>query len=536
VKIGGSLFSAVIVIASTFTTPANAGVKDFVAHLRPVFAPKTQALFQSIALYSSRAGQADLRDRFEGMAKGTAYGSGWVVVTEDGQNFIVTNRHVVLQAETVDISFEDADAQKREFKSCPIVYIDTEMDLAVCQFPNAERIFPAGFRLDTAPQEDLAPVVAAGYPAYEGKPLWQLSAGTITNSHARIDPASPYLIQHSAPVDPGNSGGPLLVQDDSEASGYRVIGMNMAKALHRESTAFAIPAGNVAEVVEKARLSVRDRGDAGALRASLIDQCNAFAEEVGTDRPLEHLVNTFISCSIAETRGFKAFQTVRGATLWPEKFDSFFINDPVESMRASVYLLLASESTREGHAAFQRVVPGRDSSRAADAPVQTEFLFGSAKKTITWSLEGGRWKISDVLLQFSPDATGAPIPAAVPAAPRQPRRGGIPPNTLLLGGGGVGGIGEGWQLQGDQYGDLSFTGIMIGEHIRFTVWVGRPSAIRCCGTLRWADLPTRFQMSCSSPCRSAPSLRPIPRRRPRWPSVPRFSSVCHRCWVFPLSR
>lgn len=48
-------------------------------------------------------------------------------------------------------------------------------------------------------------------------------------------------MQHTAQVDAGSSGGPLLIRDENAAAGFAVVGINTWKASDRENTNFAIP-------------------------------------------------------------------------------------------------------------------------------------------------------------------------------------------------------------------------------------------------------------------------------------------------------
>jgi hypothetical protein len=69
----------------------------------------------------------------------------------------------------------------------------------------------------------------------------KLSAGTISNAHLRIG-SGPYAtyLQHTAPIDPGNSGGPLL-----DAAGA-LLGINTLKITGRDGVGLAIPSSRLA--------------------------------------------------------------------------------------------------------------------------------------------------------------------------------------------------------------------------------------------------------------------------------------------------
>ncbi len=137
-------------------------------------------------------------------------GSGFVVATA---GYLVTNQHVVEGCGEVAVKYGDADELKAEIQAQ-----DPGTDLALLKLP---RSFPVAAGLhDRVRQGDT--VLAFGFPLYpnlsnEGS----LTTGTVTAlSGLQNDPA---MLQVSAPVQPGNSGGPL-----ADLSG-NVVGVVAAK-------------------------------------------------------------------------------------------------------------------------------------------------------------------------------------------------------------------------------------------------------------------------------------------------------------------
>lgn len=66
----------------------------------------------------------------------TGHGSGWLWVDDDGNNYVVTNRHVVSQAETTAILRELPSGEQAPLCTrCPIIYVDDVLDLAVVALP-----------------------------------------------------------------------------------------------------------------------------------------------------------------------------------------------------------------------------------------------------------------------------------------------------------------------------------------------------------------------------------------------------------------
>ena len=91
--------------------------------------------------------------------------------------------------------------------------------------------------------------------------MWQFAKGVVTNSSAKIndllDSNISSLIQHSAQIDSGNSGGPLLIKSSNKI-GYSVVGINTWKAFYRDSTNFAIPSSVIKSMIERINQEVDD--------------------------------------------------------------------------------------------------------------------------------------------------------------------------------------------------------------------------------------------------------------------------------------
>lgn len=152
---------------------------------------------------------------------GMAQGSGFVYDAEKG--LIVTNAHVVAGMAALKVSIGD-----EEPVAAQVVGSDPCQDLAVVKL--------------AAPQEDLKElefgnsddvettddVTVIGYPSSFENPATQkaiYTAGTVQSPDVAADPSPslphyPATIQHSAAVNPGNSGGPLLNGDG------KVVGVN----------------------------------------------------------------------------------------------------------------------------------------------------------------------------------------------------------------------------------------------------------------------------------------------------------------------
>lgn len=173
----------------------------------------------------------------EGFGSGT--GTGFVI---DEVGHIVTNNHVVEDADYIEVTFVDG-----TIAEAILVGRDSDSDLAVIKVDPADA--------------DLQPIVFAdsdrtfiGQQVFAiGSPFGQdftLTTGIISaleRSLQNVDRFSiPELIQTDAAINPGNSGGPLLDWDGN------VIGVNTAILSETGSNSgvgFAIPSNTVRRVV-----------------------------------------------------------------------------------------------------------------------------------------------------------------------------------------------------------------------------------------------------------------------------------------------
>ncbi len=172
---------------------------------------------------------------------GDSFGSGFVIKDEKGKLIVVTNKHVVEDAKFVDLTFEIGGAEVK-YARCPVSFVSKSLDVALVNFPSDDVKVPA-LNIKKDKIKDGVEVWTAGYPVLGDKPSWQLGKGVVSNNSVKdeffgnIDSVAVY--QHTAQVDPGSSGGPLLVKEKS--GNYVVVGINTWKASFRENTNFSIP-------------------------------------------------------------------------------------------------------------------------------------------------------------------------------------------------------------------------------------------------------------------------------------------------------
>jgi S1-C subfamily serine protease len=170
-------------------------------------------------------------------------GSGFVV-QENG--FIATNFHVISRAGEGEIkvhivSSEDGVTHTTTYEQVSVACENPDKDIAILHVKNLhlECLHLANRELTTGEK-----VVAIGNPAAGGKILDNtVSEGIISNTGRNISGVN--YIQTTAPVNPGNSGGPLLNMKGE------VIGMITLKPSVSEGIAFAIPASDIAKMLNE---------------------------------------------------------------------------------------------------------------------------------------------------------------------------------------------------------------------------------------------------------------------------------------------
>jgi len=182
-------------------------------------------------------------------------GSG-VVVTPDG--YLLTNEHVVQRAASVRVSFVDGRSTTAQ-----LIGTDPATDLALLRAQAGALPYA---QLRAAPRLRAGQlVVALGNPlGFEST----VSAGVVSalgrslrSRHGRLIDG---IVQHTAQLNPGNSGGPLV-----DTHGH-VAGINTAIIAHAQGIGFAVPAGTaqwvLSEILTQGRvrrawlgLAVRER-------------------------------------------------------------------------------------------------------------------------------------------------------------------------------------------------------------------------------------------------------------------------------------
>ncbi len=217
-------------------------------------------------------------------------GSGFII-SNDG--FIVTNHHVVREADQIKVTFQ-LDGRESTFDA-EIIGSDPETDLALLKIE-------ADVNLPTLEFGDSEKLRVGDWVVAIGNPFGlnhTVTAGIIS-AKGRIIGAGPYdnFIQTDASINPGNSGGPLLNLQG------QVIGINTAIVAAGQGIGFAIPSSMAQDIIQQLRTDQRvSRGWLGVTIQNIDENT---AKALGLDEPKGALVADVTRGDPADMAGIRA--------------------------------------------------------------------------------------------------------------------------------------------------------------------------------------------------------------------------------------
>jgi len=216
-------------------------------------------------------------DRFfrggpQGDMKRRSLGSG-LVIGEEG--LIITNHHVVKDAETITVIFYDESEAEAK-----VIGKDPKTDLALIKVDVARK-------LPTAKLGDSDKLRMGDWVLAIGNPFglkYTLTAGIVSAKGREIG-AGPYddFIQTDASINPGNSGGPLINMKGE------VIGINSAIIAGGTGIGFAIPINIAKDLLPQ--LKEKGRVSRGWLGVYIQRVTPELAKSFGLDKPKGALVS-----------------------------------------------------------------------------------------------------------------------------------------------------------------------------------------------------------------------------------------------------
>jgi serine protease Do len=230
----------------------------------------------------------------DGPSRPLSLGTGFIV---DSDGYILTNNHVIQQADEVKIQINEKD---RDQLVAEIVGRDPELDVALLKVKTKQKLtaLPLG---DSDAMEVGDLVLAIGNPVGYGHTVTHgiVSAKGRENPELRLA----RYIQTDAPINPGNSGGPLLNMKGE------VIGINNAIDARTQGIGFAIPSNAVKAVLSQ--LKTKGTVTRGYIGVSVGELTSEIAEQLGYNKDQRGVLVADVQSDMpAERAGIRAYDVI----------------------------------------------------------------------------------------------------------------------------------------------------------------------------------------------------------------------------------
>jgi serine protease Do len=383
------IFCLILMLVAGFAFGQTTALRNYVGMISQGFHPDIVTFLQKLKSELDKRGYNAAARGLENYIKGDS-GTGFVYIGSDKKNYILTNYHVISQAHTLSITFETVEGEKTKFSDLQIVAADEDMDIALLAL-GGQNFFKEGLSLITRTIEEGEDVYSAGFPAGVGNTMvWQLGRGIISNASVRIpsgDDTEKMLgpfIQHTAQVDPGNSGGPLLVQARGVTTGYSVAGINTLKIIGRQAANYAIPVTRVRSFIDASmKLQTVDQ------RPILEERVNAFIKGLSANKAVyTHIAQFLSNTCVGENAEYAINELMEKAS--KSVRDNVFDRDIILGLSYSVaWTIENSLRSKAGSISVKldSITPGEDGL------YNVSFDVNGANVDSVWTNEFGIWRI-----------------------------------------------------------------------------------------------------------------------------------------------
>lgn len=304
-------------------------------------------------------------------------GSGIIVGENDTELLIVTNNHVIENADTLSVSFVDNEVCEAVVKGT-----DSENDLAVVAVNLSDikddtmsqvRAIQVG---DSDSLKVGEQVVAIGNALGYGQ---SVTTGIVSASDRQIDGVSCELIQTDAAINPGNSGGALLNMQG------QLVGINSAKlaSTEVEGMGYAIPVSVAQPIMEnlmsrETREKVSD-DQAASIGIQGVDVSSETAETYGM--PQGAYVASVNEGSAAEKAGLKEGMIIT-------KFDGTSISSMSELKNQLAYYAAGETVTITAEVADNGEYKEQELEITLDSADQIESTEGQNAESFQQNFQG----------------------------------------------------------------------------------------------------------------------------------------------------
>lgn len=329
------------------------------------------------------------------------FGSGFLTKNSKDQFVIVTNKHVVKSLKYMNVEFS-VNGASVTYSKCKVIYSSKHDDLAVLALP-ADAKFKEFLSISSTPVKDGDDVWSAGFPGLGDKPTWQLGKGIVSNSAVKDEDfgENVTVIQHTAQVDQGNSGGPLMVSsvDANGEKHYSVVGVNTWKANGRENTNFAIPSKSILACIESL--------DGTAEPASVKDFNTAVSGFASSVKSGFESVAPLIDDEYLYTIDKSSFIMLlsNASEDAKSKADKLFVDaKPMDGLRVLVADCICRNLSKKAET-FS--LEKADTPSSGDNVAYANFSYKGKSNATTWRKDGSEWKLASFdLVDFSSQEEG----------------------------------------------------------------------------------------------------------------------------------
>jgi serine protease Do len=218
-------------------------------------------------------------------------GSGFII---DRDGFILTNHHVIDEAERITVTLADG----RTFRA-EVVGTDPAIDVALLKIPGARD-------LPEAPLGNSDELRVGEWVCAIGNPLGyvhSVTVGVVSFIGRKLfDPSLDDYIQTDAAINFGNSGGPLI------NTRGEVIGINSAISSRASNIGFAVPINQAVDIVPQ--LKTAGRVSRGYMGVFLTDVTPALQRSLNLSATHGALVQDVTAGSPAERAGLHTYDVI----------------------------------------------------------------------------------------------------------------------------------------------------------------------------------------------------------------------------------
>lgn len=383
------VYSLLVVFLLAMSIQAQNELRRKVVVVRPVLYDSSVDFLLGFSDLLMKEGYKEAARFLKDYAKG-GFGTGFVYADSvTGKKYVITNRHVVALAQSVTIEFRDNERNVSSYKDCPVVIVDEDIDLAAIALPDNITVESLRFA-DETPTEG-RDVFTAGYPGLGDNPSWQFGKGIVSNAHFYDEELSKVggntiLIQHTAQIDAGSSGSPLLIQSSTDKNEYLVVGINTWKAYARENANFAIPTSDIRLFCEKYLSSAHIAKDDIRQRAeTFVGLAEQDYKEIVPFIAYDYISNVAPS---QFDSWYKTFPTNVRKDIMRQ-----FRNNPIEGVRMALAYAVR-EKMRTKKISIEPIDNNSDSNTAETAEVAMKC--NGKPATSKWIKEQGQWRLTEL--------------------------------------------------------------------------------------------------------------------------------------------